>query len=78
MIKEQFYALVKACGFKSIREFSRASGVLIGNIHSNVSGRWRPSIERMFVYANTLGVEIDTVIAIFYREEMLENDQYRR
>lgn len=70
MYKEQFYALIKACGFKSIREFSRTCGILIGNIHANASGKFRPSIERMFIYANTLGVDIDTILRIFYKEEM--------
>ena len=69
-MKEQFYALIKACGFKSLREFARESGVLVGNVHSNVTGKFRPSIERMFIYANTLGVDIDTILRIFYKEEM--------
>ena len=70
MIKEQFYTLIKACGFKSLREFARACEIPVGNIHSNVSGRWRPSIDRMFIYANVLGVSIDTILSIFYKEEM--------
>lgn len=78
MIKEQFYTLIKACGFKSVREFARASGILVGNIHSNVSGKFRPSVERMFIYANTLGVGVDTILSIFYKEEMLENEKFRK
>ena len=70
MIKEQFYALIKACGFSSLREFARATGILVGNIHSNATGKFRPSIDRMFIYANTLGVDIDTILRIFYKEEM--------
>ena len=70
MIKEQFYALIKACGFKSLREFARATGIQVGNVHSNAVGKFRPSIDRMFIYANTLGVDIDTILNIFYAEEM--------
>ena len=70
MIKEQFYALIKACGFKSLREFARATGIQVGNVHSNAVGKFRPSIDRMFIYANTLGVDIDTILTIFYAEEM--------
>lgn len=70
LIKEKFYALLKGCGFKSLREFARSCGIPAGNIHSNVTGKWRPSIERMFVYADTLGVDIDTVLEIFYPLEM--------
>ena len=73
MIKEQFYALIKACGFKGLRDFSRQSGILAGNVYSNVSGKFRPSIERMFIYADTLGVDINTVLWIFYKKEMEEN-----
>ena len=72
VIKEQFYTLIRTSGFKSLREFARETGIPVGNIHSNVSGRWRPSIDRMFIYANTLGVPIDTILSIFYREEMLK------
>lgn len=70
MIKEQFYTLIKACGFKSIREFARHCSIPIGNIHSNASGKFRPSVERMFIYAHTLGVEFDVILSIFYRAEM--------
>ena len=70
MIKEQFYTLIKLSGFKSLREFARACEIPVGNIHSNVTGKWRPSIERMFIYASTLGVDIDTILAIFYPSEM--------
>ena len=70
MIKEQFYALIKACGFKSLRKFARSTGIEVGNIHTNVTGKFKPSIERMFIYANTLGVDIDTILRIFYKEEM--------
>ena len=70
MIKEQFYALIKLSGFKSLREFARACEIPVGNIHSNVTGKFRPSIDRMFKYANTLGVPIDTILSIFYKEEM--------
>ena len=70
MIKEQFYTLIKLCGFKSLREFAKATGILVGNVHSNVTGKFKPSIERMFIYATTLGVSIDTILEIFYKDEM--------
>ena len=70
MVKEQFYALIKVCGFKSLREFARACEIPVGNVHSNVTGKFRPSVDRMFIYANTLGVDIDTILRIFYKEEM--------
>ena len=75
MIKEQFYTLIKEAGFKSLREFARATGIGVGNIYSNIQGKWRLSIDRAFIFANTLGVPIDTILAIFWREEMLENEK---
>ena len=75
LIKEQFYTLIKESGFESLRAFARATGILVGNIYSNIQGRWRPSIERMFIYADTLGVPVSTIIAIFYRDEMKRNEE---
>lgn len=76
MIKEQFYALIKACGYKSLREFARKCDIPVGNIHSNLTSRWRPSIERMFIYADNLNVPIDTILDIFYRNEMETNKNH--
>lgn len=70
MIKEQFYALMKACGFKSLREFARASKIGVGNIHSNLTGKYKLSIDRAFIFAETLDVSIDDILWIFYPEEM--------
>ena len=70
MIKEKFYALLTACGFKSLREFARTTGIGVGNIHSNLTGRYKLSIERAFVFAETLNVSIDDILCIFYPDEM--------
>ncbi len=69
-MKEKFYSLLKLSGFKSLREFARACEIPVGNIHGNITGRWRPSVERMFIYADTLNVDIDTILEIFYPLEM--------
>ena len=73
MIKEKFYELLKKRGFESLRAFARASGVGVGNIYSNLNGTFRLSIDRAFTFANTLGVPIDTILAIFYHDEMVKN-----
>ena len=73
MVKEEFYNLLKECGFKGLRHFARESGVRVGNIYSNISGRYKLSIERAFIFANTLGVPVDVVLGIFHADEMEKN-----
>lgn len=75
-MKEKFYQLIKDCGFKSMREFSRECGVMPGNIVSNVNGTYKLSIERAFIYADTLKVPITTILNIFYPEEMERNRKH--
>lgn len=72
-MKEKFYELMKAQGFVSLRQFAKATGIQVGNVYSNLCGRWKLSIDRAFIYATTLGVPIDTILEIFYEEEMEEN-----
>ena len=70
MIKEQFYTLIREKGFKSFREFCKAAGVGPGNAYTNLNGTFALSIDRAFVYAGVLKVPVDTILAIFYPEEM--------
>lgn len=71
--KEKFYGLIEDAGFTGLRDFARHCDIQAGNIYSNVSGKYKLSIERAFIYANTLGVHIDDILAIFYPKEMEEN-----
>lgn len=71
--KERFYEMIEDAGFKGLRDFARHCGISAGNIHSNISGRYKLSIERAFIFANILGVHIDDVLGIFYPKEMEEN-----
>jgi len=72
-VREEFYTLMKARGFKSFREFARATGIEVSNIHSNLTGQFTLSIQRAFIIADTLKVPIDNVLSIFYPEEMRSN-----
>ena len=72
--KEKFYGMIKEAGFKGLRDFSRACGIQAGNIHSNVVGRYKLSIERAFIFANTLKVPLMDVLLVFYPEEIYENN----
>ena len=75
MDKELFYDLIKSKGYSSFRAFCREVNIAPGNLHSNLTGRFELSLDRAFLIANTLKVPIDTILAIFYPEEMkaLEN-----
>lgn len=73
-IKEKFYELIAEAGFKGLRDFSRHCGISAGNIHSNLSGRYKLSIERAFIYADTLKVPIMDIIMLFYPEEVHKNN----
>ena len=64
-IKEQFYALIKERGFTGLRAFARATNIQVGNIYSNIDGRFKLSIDRAFIFANTLNVPITDILEIF-------------
>ena len=68
--KDRFYELIKKRGFNSFREFCRAAGVGPGNAYSNLTDAFELSIGRAFVYAGILQVPIDTILEIFYPDEM--------
>lgn len=71
--REEFYALMKDCGFESFRQFAKETGVAVANIHSNLTGRYNLSIERAFIIADTLKVPITDILDMFYPDEMAEN-----
>ena len=73
--KERFYELIKERGFNSFREFCRAAGVGPGNAYSNLADTFELSIGRAFVYAGILQVPIDTILEIFYPDEMRALDK---
>lgn len=72
-IKNEFVALMKKRGFKSVREFSIACGMESSNIYSNLVGRTSIGIGRLFIYANTMGVPVSELMEIVYPEGMKEN-----
>ncbi len=70
--KETFYKMIENAGFKGLRDFGRATGIQAGNILPNLKGR-DLSIQRLFIYANTLKVPVTDVLRVFYPEEMRVN-----
>lgn len=71
--KEIFEQLVKDAGYKNIRQFCKDVGVDPSNLYTNLDGSWKMSMKRMFKVANTLNVPILQIIAIFYPDELAEN-----
>lgn len=85
-IKERFISFAKEHGYANLHQVSKATGIESGNLYSNLTGKFDPSIKRLFLIANTMRVPIDDVINIFYEKEMKtnqslvnaeENDDYK-
>lgn len=73
MTKEEFMAVVKSHGFKSMRQFCKEAEIDIGNLYKDFNGD-NMSIRRMFKVANVLGEPYTYVVRLFYPEECQEND----
>lgn len=71
--KEVFEQYVKDAGYQNIRQFCKDVGIDQSNLYSNLDGTWKMSLKRMFKVANILNLPILQVIAIFYPEELEEN-----
>ncbi len=70
--KEQFYKMIEDAGFKGLRDFGRATGIQACNILPNLKGR-DLSMQRLFIYANTLKLPVTDILRVFYPEEMRVN-----
>lgn len=71
--KKEFVSLIRRQGYRSVRQFSIACGIDVANVNSNLNGKFYVSINRLFVYANALGVAVEEVIRLFYPEEVEKN-----
>ena len=71
--REKFYELIKEKGYTSFRKFCAACEIAPGNLHNNLMRRDRIELPRIFKVANMLKVPVDTILNIFYEEEMMEN-----
>ena len=74
-IKIKFRELVERQGLKSIHHFSKVCGLDNPNVYANLQMKNRPSIRRMFTYADTLGVSIHEILELFYSEECQLNTE---
>ena len=73
--KERLFELIQAAGYENYRQFCLDAGLNQSNLYSNLDGTWKMSIKRMFKVANLLGVSIMEILAIFYPEELEENQK---
>ncbi len=72
-VRDKFEALLMKQGFKSINSFANACGISTPNVHTNLTGKYALSVDRAFVYANTLGVCVEDIFEIFYAEQIKAN-----
>ena len=71
--KDKLVELISSAGYTSVRQFCDDVGVDQSNLYTNLDGKWKMSLKRMFKIANHLGVPILEIIDIFYPEELAEN-----
>lgn len=76
--REELQKLMNAYGYKSIRKLCREVGITAPNLYSNLTGKYKISIERMFKIANTLGCDVADVIKVFYSDLYSENQQVKK
>lgn len=64
---------IKQHGFKNLSEFARAVGEDATNVHKVVKGRQKPSIQKIFKWANALDCDFEDLVYLFYTDEFCEN-----
>lgn len=74
MSKTKFTQLLQVKGYDTIAEFARDCGVQPQTVFVHVRDQYKPDIRRMFLYADVLEVSIDSLLEIFYPEELRHNE----
>ena len=64
---------IEEAGYTSLRNFAKVAEIEASNLHSSLSGIYKPSFKRMFKYANALHRPVTDVFDMFYPELMEEN-----
>lgn len=72
-IKKELEKLIKEHGYESMRSFARDCGMDTSNLYTNLKSKWGLSMKRAFVIANTLGVPVEQILEMFYKDEFKEN-----
>lgn len=76
--REELQRLMEVYGYKSIRKLCKEVGITAPNLYSNLTGRYKISMERMFKIANVLGCDVMEIIQIFYSDLYSENQKARK
>ena len=76
--REELQSLMEVYGYKSIRKLCREVGITAPNRYSNLTGKYKISMERMFKIANVLGCDVVEIIQIFYSDLYSENQQTKK
>lgn len=76
--REELQRLMEVYGYKSIRKLCREVGITAPNLYSNLTGKYKISMERMFKIANVLGCDVVEIIQIFYSDLYSENQQAKK
>lgn len=71
--KDEFSKLVKSKGYKNVTDFCYQQHIDVSNMSKRLLGTQKIELSYMFKIANMLQVPIDTIIEIFYTEEMQNN-----
>lgn len=74
MSKTKFTQLLQVKGYDTIADFARDCDVTPQTIFVHVRDQYKPDIKRMFLYADVLEVPIDSILEIFYSEELSHNE----
>lgn len=72
--KSKFLELISNAGYESVEQFSQACNLQTTSVFLHIRGKYRPSLDRIFIYARVLDTDIDTIIRCFYEKEMKEQE----
>lgn len=69
-----FEQMIAHKGYKSVAEFGEACGIKPQQIFNHVRGKFKPSIEAIFTYANVLKLPFDEVLKVWYADDLRQNE----
>ena len=71
--ESRFLDLIRSKGYESVEKFSEDCEITPQSIFVHIRGQYKPSLKRMFKYAEVLTLPIDDIIELFYEEELHKN-----
>ena len=78
MDREKRIQFIKDHGYKNVSVFADAVNEHPSNVHKILKGQQIPKIQKLFVYAAALDVDISKVLEMFYPEEMRQYKEARK